>query len=101
MIGKDELHVGAPNRGARPPSGNNQAHLKDKSSGAQSLSPALSPSSADPDRDPPDRDGLEKTMTEAQPISQDIRRAAAGSIDIERHRTAAPVLRGRARGAAR
>jgi len=55
MIGKEKLHVGDPKRTAKPLSRNNQAHLKDKSSTGQSLSAALSASSAHPGRNPHDR----------------------------------------------
>src|ERR1017187_315918 len=57
--------------GLKPVSRNNQAHLKDKSSARQSLSVALTASSAQFDRDRRDRNVPEETMTQAQAIRQD------------------------------
>jgi protein-S-isoprenylcysteine O-methyltransferase Ste14 len=61
MIGKEKLHVGGPLRLPSRFSANNQAHLKDKSSGAQSLSFAFPAFSAQRDRDSIDRNKHRKT----------------------------------------
>jgi protein-S-isoprenylcysteine O-methyltransferase Ste14 len=73
MISKKKLHVCALSRTTNTLSRNNQAHLKGKSSSRQSLSIALPASSGHLERDPGDREEPEKTMTQTQAISQDIR----------------------------
>jgi protein-S-isoprenylcysteine O-methyltransferase Ste14 len=68
MIAKEKLHVDV-QTGLEPVSRNNQAHLKDKSSAKQSLSVALTASSAQFDRDPRDRNVPEETMTQISSTS--------------------------------
>lgn len=70
MVAKKKLHVDV-QTGLEPVSRNNQAHLKDKSSAKQSLSVALTASSAQFDRDRRDRNVPEETMTQGQAIRQD------------------------------
>jgi ubiquinone/menaquinone biosynthesis C-methylase UbiE len=70
MVAKEKLHVMS-QTGPKPASRNNQAHLKNKSSARQSLSVALTASSAQFARDHRDRNAPEETMTQAQAIRQD------------------------------
>jgi FAD/FMN-containing dehydrogenase len=95
MIPKEKLHVGAPNRVSKPFSGNNQTHLKDKSSAGQSFLLARSASSALLDRDPviPMDDG----SREIHMTSLSLTQLAGGTATVAGEALAA--LRARTRGA--
>jgi hypothetical protein len=92
VISKEKLHVALPQPTAARLSGNNQAHLSDKSSALQSLPTQRQASCRHIDRNLGDRNRSEDVMTEPH----EIHRRTDGAIDYDFYRARAVALRSQA-----